>query len=70
MTVRELIELLKTKPQEVQVIVTWEGTAHPIEDDSAPGGSNVYMSHDGVLVIDADGCQDKEEIMTGKRTPR
>lgn len=59
MTVRELIELLKTKPQDAEVIITWESTEHGISDET------VYMSHGGQLVLDADGCQDKESIMTG-----
>lgn len=48
MTRDELIGELRKFPQGIEVKVTWEGTVHSIEPD------NLYMSKDGILLIDAD----------------
>ena len=59
MTVRELIEILKTKPQDAEVLLTWEGSLRQIDDD------NVYVSHDGPLIIDVDGNSSKGGFVSG-----
>lgn len=61
MKVRDLIaELSKHAEANPQVIVTWETTINDIDT------KHIYLSADGDLVIDADGNQYKERIMTQK----
>lgn len=48
LTVAELINVLRTFPQGARVKVTWEGVVRSLDAD------NVYMSDDGVMLIDGD----------------
>lgn len=59
LTVRSLIDILLTFPQDMKVCTTWESTINGLEKQ------NIYVSRFGVLLIDADGnCykEDYEEV--------
>ena len=58
-TVRELINWLSEYPPDTPVRITWEGILRDVDN------STIYMSHDGVLLIDADGNLYKEDFQSG-----
>lgn len=58
MTTEELIEQLKLYPGRT-VVITWEGTANEI------GPENIYLAHDGRLILDADDNFYRERIIRG-----
>ncbi len=57
--VKELIELLKSFPPDAEVKTTWENIVNELDADE------VYMSADGVLLIDADANSYKEHFVSG-----
>lgn len=61
MRVSELIELLKTYPQEAPICFTWETVVEAIDKDE------VYLSSDGVVMI---GSDYREEFESGKMLAR
>lgn len=60
MTRDELIAELQKYPADVQVKITWETTVHAIKPE------NLYLSKDGVLLIDADDNNYKKDFESGE----
>ncbi len=60
MTVEELIERLKQYPANAEVRIVWESTVNNLNDDL------IYISKDGVVLLDGDGGNDKAEFISGR----
>jgi hypothetical protein len=61
MTVAELIELLKTFPQDAPIAYTYESVVDVF------GKDEIYLSKDGVVII---GSEYREEFESGKWSAR
>jgi len=55
--VKDLIEILKSYPQDMKIITTWEGTFHDLLE------KNIYESKDGYLFFDCDDNFYKKDFM-------
>ena len=60
MQIKDLIDLLKKYDSSTLVRITWEGTLQDLDDDE------VYLSKDGVLLLDCDGAAYKKNFQSGQ----
>lgn len=56
LSVGELTEVLSQYPKDMKVITTWESTMHCLSK------SNIYESHQGYLLLDADDNFYKDDL--------
>jgi hypothetical protein len=66
LTAGELADLLRGYDPAAPILMTWEGTFHPVR----PG--DVYASRDGVVLLDADDNFLKETLVAAdlRKSPR
>ena len=60
MTVKELIDLLQQYPPYLEVAVTYESVVKNLNS------TNLYVSADGVLLLDADGNFYRDDFEKGR----
>jgi len=63
MKVKELIEFLNAFDEDVRVLITWEGIFVDIHPE------DIYRSKGGSIILDADNCNYKDDIVSGRLVP-
>ncbi len=61
MKASKLIDILQQHGQQRQVLVTWEGIFQKIKP------TNIYLSPNGRIIIDADDNRYKKGILSGEK---